>query len=271
MTLPKQSPCDIEEQLVRDRAALAQSVAALRNRISGDHMLTGLLTANPAPIGRALITTVRDHPVAAALAGAGLAWALFGRKQPVEVAGNDLSGTKYEALSRWEDEGGPGVPLEEPDLNWLAEAESLRNRASAALAALESKARERFASAADLAQERAAVLAALAKDVRQSMRSGLDHLTAAAQDQIVAAREAAYATQLSARKATGKAIVDHPFAAAGLALAVGAAIGLSLPRTRTEDRVLGPERDRLLAEARRLLAEERLRASAAMDALSSGR
>lgn len=269
MTRP--NPFEIEAQLARDRLALEQSVAALRDRFSAGNVMAGLMKIDTTPYSRAVDTAVRRHPMAWAVVGAGLAWALLGRKSGAGAETDGLSGTKYEALSRWEDEGGPAVPLEEPDLKWLAQAETLRDRASAALAQLESNARGKLASAAELAQDRAAILADLARDLRQSMRSGLDHLSASAQDRIVAAREAAYAAQLTARHATGKMIEDHPFAAAGLALAAGAAIGWSLPRTQGEDRILGPERDRLLDETRQLLAEERQRAVAAMEALSAGR
>lgn len=275
MTDTNLNPHEIEEQLARDRAALSGSIDALRNRLSLDHMVTdvfGLIKSNPGPYTKAIDSVVRANPLALAVVGVGLAWLILGRKtSPAAPAeGEALSGTKYEALSRWEDEGGPAVPLDDPDLKWVAQAEDLRSRASAALTRLEELAYEKLASAAEVAQERAAILAGLAKDVRTAMRDGLEHLSSAAQDRIVAAREAAYAAQLNARKATGQMIEDHPMATAGIALALGVAVGAALPRTRTEDKIIGPERDRLLAETRRMLAEERLRAVAAAEMLAEG-
>lgn len=275
MTDTDPHPHQIEDQLARDRAALTNSINALRNRLSADHVVTdvlGLIKSHPATYTTAIDKVVRANPMALAVVGAGLAWLLLGRTKTQAAApcGEVLSGTKYEALSRWEDEGGPAVPLEDPDLKWVAQSEDLRSRASAALAQLEEMARARLASAGEVAQERAAILAGLAKDVRAAMREGLEQLSTAAQDRIVAAREAAYAAQLNARKATGKMIEDHPMATAGIALALGVAVGAALPRTRTEDKILGPERDRLLAETRRMLAEERLRAIAAAELLADG-
>ncbi len=268
-------PREIEEQLARDRAALTQSIDALRNRLTGEHVVSdvfGLIKSNPAPYTQVIDKVVRSNPLALAVVGAGLAWLLLGRKSPCAAVSDcdGLSGTKYEALSRWEDEGGPAVPLDEPDLVWVAQAEDLRSRASAALARLEELAHNGLASVAEIAHERAAILTQLAKDVRSSMRAGLEQLSSAAQERIVAAREAAYTAQLNARKATGQMIEDHPMAAAGIALAIGVAVGAALPRTRTEDQILGPERDRLLGETRRLLAEERLRAAAAAELLAEG-
>lgn len=274
MTHPNATPREIEAQLAQDRAALTQSFDALRNRISADSVVSdvfGLIRSNSGVYTSAVDKAVRANPLALAVAGAGLAWYFLGRKSPVaEPQGDGLSGTKYEAMSRWEDEGGPAEPLDDPDQEWVQQAETLRTRASAALAYLEELARDRLASASEIAQERAAILSDLARDVRSAMREGLGQLSTAAQERIVLAREAAYAAQLSARKATGQMIEDHPMVAAGLALALGVAVGVALPRSRSEDQILGPERDRLLAETRRLLAEERLRAVAAAELLAEG-
>jgi hypothetical protein len=49
---------------------------------------------------------------------------------------------------------------------------------------------------------------------------------------------------------TGARIERHPLLLGGIALIAGAVIGAALPRTRTEDRLLGETRDRLLQEAR---------------------
>ena len=43
--------------------------------------------------------------------GVGLAWLVLGRKAGPSLPEPPLAGTKYEALSRWEDEGGPPAPL----------------------------------------------------------------------------------------------------------------------------------------------------------------
>jgi hypothetical protein len=55
---------------------------------------------------------------------------------------------------------------------------------------------------------------------------------------------------------TGHVIDDRPLLAAGIGMAVGAAIGAVLPGTATEDRLLGPGRDRVLAQAKGRLRQE---------------
>ncbi len=62
--------------------------------------------------------------------------------------------------------------------------------------------------------------------------------------------------QQAAARQPGRLIEDRPLLAAGIGMAIGAAVGAILPRTAVEDRVLGPDRDLLLAQARAVLREE---------------
>ncbi len=262
MRMDNLEPDLIERQLQQDRAVLKASLSALGDRFTVQGVTGDLLTH-----AQTLGTLARANPAVVSLAGAGLAWYLLKRKQSQPIEASGLSGTHYEAQSVWEDEGGPAMPLDDPDFDWIAEAEALRAKADATLHGLESIAHDGI----EYAKQRAAVIADLARDVRQAMRRGLEQLSTAAQDRILAAREAAYEAQLSLRASTSKVINDHPLAITGAALALGAAIGAALQRRPSQDRKLAEERDRLLAETRRLLAHERNRASAAMDILAGSR
>ncbi|WP_284323465.1 hypothetical protein [Cypionkella aquatica] len=253
----------IEQQLRHDRAALKASLSALGDRFSLPNVPGDMLTHL-----QSLGSVARSNPALVSLAGAGLAWFLLRRNgSGVGADPAGLSGTAFEAQSRWEDEGGPVQDLEDEDFDWIAEAEALRAKANDSLHGLEAMALDGI----EYAKQRAAVLADLAADVRKSMRRGLDQLSTAAQDRILAAREAAYEAQLSLRASTTKAIHDHPVAITGAALALGAAIGAALQRRPVADRKLAQERDRLLEETRRLLAHERRRANDAMDILAGSR
>ncbi len=260
MRMDNLEPDRIARQLQQDRAALKASLAALGDRFTRQG-LGGDLLSHAQTLGN----VARANPVLVSVAGAGLAWYLLRRNA---AAGTDgLSGTAYEAQARWEDEGGPTQPLEDNDFDWIAEAEALRAQANVSLHKLEALALDGL----EYAKQRAAVLADLARDVRKAMRRGLDQLSTAAQDRILAAREAAYEAQLSLRASTAKAINDHPVAITGAALALGAAVSAALLRRPAQDRKLAQERDRLLAETRRLLAHERRRANEAMDILAGSR
>ena len=265
MRMDNIEPDLIERQLQQDRAALKASIAALGDRFSVQGMGGELMTH-----AQSLGKIARANPVLVSVAGAGLAWYLLRRNSAAaaaETTVGTLSGTAYEAKSRWEDEGGPVQPIEDDDFDWIEEAEALRAQANVSLQKLESLALDGL----EYAKERGAVLADLARDVRTAMRRGLDQLSTAAQDRILAAREAAYEAQLSLRASTTKAINDHPLAITGAALALGAAVSAAMLHRPSHDRKMAKERDRLLKETRRLLVHERRRADEAMDILAGTR
>lgn len=269
-------PKVIEAAIERDRASLASALDELQDRVTVDGIVRealGLIRSNTAGYTRAIDEAVRANPLALALTGIGLAWLVFGARK--STSGEP----RTEALLRWEDEGGPVVPAGDIDTEWSRASDSLRQRASETLRRIEADARAAATSVRgsvadgasqvrDFAAERAAVVADLTAGLRSSFRHGLQGLSDSAQDRIAAAREAAYAARVRAERAvkntageTGRMIEDHPMVAGAIALAVGAALASALPRTRTEDATFGPERDRLMREAARLLAEERDRAS----------
>jgi len=92
-----------------------------------------------------------------------------------------------------------------------------------------------------------------------------------------AAADAATKAASDARAGLGRAIDDYPLALALLGLFAGAAIGALLPKSRVEEQVIGPARERIRGEATSLGKEaiERARhaagraADAAADAVKS--
>jgi hypothetical protein len=257
------TPTDIERALTAERAALAGTLAALRDRLApGSLMADGraALRAEAGPMVARLDRAIRAQPVAAAVAGVALAALVLGRRTDPGTAEPTLAGTRFEALTRWEDEGGPPAPDPvAPDQDWLVEAQGLRKRARELLARIDDAARRGLAPAAELAAHRTAVLAALACDTAAALGRGLGDLTGAARDQAILARERLYRSRLA--EAAGSAAADHPLAT-GLAVAgLGAVTACLFPQTETEDRLLGPLRDDLVDDARQALRDEVMRAS----------
>ena len=244
---------------------MAQTIDGLRNRLSADALIGDALSMAKAQLGpavRLLDSAVRSNPLAAAMTGIGLAWLVLGRRPAAPEPPPALAGTRYEALTRWEDEGGPVAPLPAPDDVWIAEADRLRDTASKVLARIDAAARAHLRPVAEIAASRAAVLADLARDTRAAMLRGLETLTGGAQTRILAARETAYAARLVAARHGARLIEERPLIAGAVAVALGAAVAAVLPRTATEDRIFGPERDQLLTRARQVLDQERTRAAA---------
>lgn len=106
-----------------------------------------------------------------------------------------------------------------------------------------------------------------ARDAAHRLAQGTESLSEEARTRVVAAREravdVAQRAEAAARRAQARGrehaqdfFEDHPLVAGALAMAVGAAIGGALPRTRTEDELLGGTRDDLFDEAERIFEEE---------------
>lgn len=270
------TPGQIEAQLDQDRDALAESLHALRSRLSLEGLWSDgatLVKANAAPYTQALDAAIRANPVALAVTAVGLAWLILGRRKSPEGDPSSLAGTRFEAETRWEDEGGPvsDLPmadLPETDAAWMQEADTLRLRAAAMIARINTAVRDNLAPAADLAKIRSDVVVSLAKDIRRVMAKGLDTVSGGARDKILAGREQAYLMRISATKVGAETVRDNPVVA-GLALAVaGATVAALLPRSAFENQVFGTPRDQVVGEAKRVLKDERQRVSNFVQGLS---
>ncbi|EAR49693.1 hypothetical protein OG2516_03523 [Oceanicola granulosus HTCC2516] len=123
-------------------------------------------------------------------------------------------------------------------------------------------------SAASGAARSAADRAARARD---ALAHGTENLSEAARERVIAARERAMDMRDRAARTASDSwnysrdsatdfIEEQPLVAGALALAVGAALGSALPRTRYEDEYLGRYRDDLFDEAERIFHEEREKA-----------
>lgn len=102
-----------------------------------------------------------------------------------------------------------------------------------------------------------------ASDLRARIDEGTSGLSDAARERVRRAREAAISAQEAVERhtsATAREIRrtshDNPLLVGALVAAAGAVLAASLPRTSTEDRVLGSRRDQLFDEANRVFREE---------------
>lgn len=227
------TPRAIEAGLERDRSALASTIDELTHRASIDYITQealGLIKVNTSDATRSAERALRDNPMAFGLMGLGLAWFLLGGK------GNG----KHM----------PALHADDPDPEWHLNLGSVRTRAMDALHRIEDEARSTFDNitdqARDFAAERAQVLDDFTAEFRQNLSSGLEHLTDSAREQIISARQQAYAAYLRAErvvKGGTQEIVtlvdDHPVAAGAAALTLGAIVGLAVMKAGQQDRSEG--------------------------------
>lgn len=144
--------------------------------------------------------------------------------------------------------------------------QGLGSRASAAMG----RAAERIGGGARRARsgasDRADRVRAGAGRLRARMDHGLEGFSQAARERVLAARKAAVDARENAERAARQgrqkmadAYDNAPLVTGALALAVGAALGSLLPRTETEDDLMGAESDRLMDDAMRIYDEEKAR------------
>ncbi|NUH64705.1 DUF3618 domain-containing protein [Sulfitobacter sp. S0837] len=143
-------------------------------------------------------------------------------------------------------------------------ARHTRDRVSAGGRSAVDSIRHTASGAAGSVREGANAATERAHALRQRLSEGTESMSAEARERIVMARARAmdawnasgrYASQ--GRERAADMFEEHPLVAGALALAVGAAFGAALPRSRTEDAYLGEHSDALFHEAERIYAEER--------------
>ncbi|WP_088636233.1 DUF3618 domain-containing protein [Phaeobacter sp. 22II1-1F12B] len=119
-------------------------------------------------------------------------------------------------------------------------------------------------SAADSAASARDAVSSRARRIRRRLADGTDTLSEEARERVISARWAAVrARRSAARRARSGAdqaqrfFEENPLVVGGLALAAGAVLAGTLPRTRQEDDWFGKQSDRYYDKAERMLETER--------------
>lgn len=261
---------EIERSLERDRMQLARSLAELQDRLSPGALVEQgkeALVAQASPLVSRLDHAIRAQPVVAAVAGVALAALILGRYRD---QAEPRPAEKFEALTRWEDEGGPPAPEPvDPDEEWLHQAKTLRMQARDLLRKLDHAARRSLAPVAEIARHRTAVLSAYARDTKAALEHGLEGLTESARAEALEARERIYTASLTATAKGREVVENHPIASGLAAAGFGAAVAMLFPPTEAEDRLMGEARDALMDDARATLKAEVTKASDLAQSLQS--
>jgi hypothetical protein len=288
------SPEEIERDIERKRAALAGTVDALQDRVSPERLVNEVVRSvreHGGDVGTAIAQSVKQNPVGLALTGIGLAWLIFGRSHDAPGAGYGAgsplgarghrggpAGTG-DAPGGADYYGAPGgrryaldtypdwarVDLDDHDEDWD------EDRPPGERAGMGEAVAEAAGNAAEAVGDAGRRAAERAKRIGERLARGTEDLSESARERVLAARRRAMAfarrseagarrSLAAGRDAAADAFEDHPLVIGAIAMAVGAAIGGALPRTRQEDALLGEARDDLFQEAERLLAAERAKA-----------
>lgn len=230
---------EIKSEIERTRVEMSETLGEIQERLRPDHLIqqakdtvseaasgkvrnimqsageTATMVADQTKYaGRSVADYVRSHPVQVALIAGGVTWWL--------LRGHDRSDDWEGASEGWQDGQG------------YSEGYSINEERP-----LTAKVGEYAESARETVGEYASSATATARRAGQRVRS--------------AASTATVRTRQGLQRASTSVddwVHEYPLAAGAIAVAVGAAIGLSAPSTEWEDRTLGERRDQALERAR---------------------
>ena len=237
-------PSEIRQNIEETRAQMGGTLGELQERLSPDHVKAQVresvketideakIALRAATVGKvetmirdtgntlsearqSLWDTIRENPVPAALSAIGLTWLFLNRGGRRRY----VSEGRYKGGFEADDFGrGPGT-------------------GEGALRATVRDAKQRASEMAGSAQQKASELASTASETAERM---------ADRAQVQVRR---------VEQAVGGWMDENPLAIGAVALAAGTAIGLALPRTEGEDRILGGARDTVVNEAEQLASK----------------
>ncbi len=221
--------------------------------------------------GRGLAQTIRDNPIPAAVAAAGIGWLIMNSRE-----GRARPALRRAARRRLADEL-PDETFEPYESRALRGdvgdiAEDVRERAHD----LSERVQETAQRAGERAPEVRDRVAERAQEVRERVAERAHEARVRLAERARSARRAIADTASGAgrrvregARSTARAVEDRydesPIGMGAVALAIGLVFGYALPSTRGEGRVMGRARDRLVERARERVADARERVEGVVD------
>ncbi|HEY8607854.1 MAG TPA: DUF3618 domain-containing protein [Noviherbaspirillum sp.] len=267
------SPEEIESDIERTRADFSSTIEAIQHKLSPSEMMDNAvdyaLSTTPGAFSVNLINSVRDNPIPVALIGVGIAWLMAaGRKEPAYPAGYYRRGRRsayYSDLDTpYEDEFAAEYPTSadagtssDGMMQRMASrtgdtARGLKEKASQAGQRLSSSA----SSVTGRVQQAGQSARSRLQETTQSARSRLQETTQSAQARMSEMSRRSQMHYSRAKQQVGQFADEQPLMIGAIGIAVGAALGALLPRTRREDELLGDTRDELLERAKEAAREQ---------------
>ena len=266
-------PREIRGGIARTRVEMSETIGEIQERLRPEHLLqqakdnvkdaattkvrnimhsaserAQTIADRTETAGRGTADYARSHPAQMALVAGGLTWWLLNRSNRTEMwrspssrPWNPPADRFYDDEGRLPGQGASGSRLADTAGEYVATA---REAAGEFVESARETAGEYAASARETAGE-------LADSARTGARRAAERIREAASDTSVQARQG----WRSASTSLDEWMQQNPLAAGAVAVAVGAAIGLSAPRTQLENRTLGETRDQAMEAASRKARE----------------
>jgi Protein of unknown function (DUF3618) len=217
----------LEREAEQHRAEIAQTLQELRSRMTPGQVVDQLVDYARDGSGGMFLHNLRrqavDNPLPLVMVGTGLAWLM-------------MNGRHSTASSSATSDPGSGS----------------RDKAVDAKDGLANKVGDAKEAVADASTSASASLKGAASSAYDAAAEAADRATDAISNSASSVRNTASSTV----KAVMDFFKEQPLALAGIGLALGAAIGASLPATETEDELMGDASDNLKARAGDLASEQ---------------
>lgn len=294
---------EIRDDIRRTRAEMDQTVDRLAERLRPRHLIDDLIEvvrgkvtggASPAGptdagatamdeakhYGTAILGSLKNHPMPAALIGAGLAWLLFDQARDGAGGGGVRTYGKAGRPGRWREEdlrehsgslvdartgepyddsygagyrrGAAGAGGGGPDL--LAKAKDAVSGVGEKIADAAGAVKDSIAGAAGSIKDSVSGAAGSAREAMSGAASSAADMGRQAGDWTGSAYDSSRQNLRQGydrgRRGFEDALNEYPLASAAAALAAGVLTGLLLPGTRVEDRVMGEQASRLKDQAK---------------------
>lgn len=278
----KRSPEEIESDIERTRADFSSTIEAIQHKLSPSEMMGNAkeyaLSTTPGAFSVNLINTIRDNPIPVALIGIGVAWLMRADKRPrydtgytrgrrsayyadMDSAYEDEFATGYGAGTM--DTGSGESTMQRARARTSDAARGIREKAgevgqrlSGTASSVSSRLSDTASSVSGRLSSTASTMSDRMSETAYSARARMQSTAQTAQARMSEMSRRSQEQYYRARQRAGELIDEQPLVLAALGVAVGAALGASLPRTERENELMGTVRDDLLDRAKETAREQ---------------
>lgn len=278
-------PRTIEQEIDRDRARVSETIDALQSKLSPNNIMDEVvkaMSAHSGEIAGGLKRAVRNNPLPLVLTGIGLAWLMAssgdksassgsvyidrstGSSGGVGLGGGGMGGGMHVGERVSETAGGAMSGLR----STVSGARDATGHAMGVASDVASGAASTISGAASTIAGAASGAAGTIADAASGAAGTLSDGLGAGLSQVKAAAGWGSSQGRHLRQGMGSLAEEQPLVLGALALALGAALGGALPRTRTEDELLGAEADRFKTAAMNTIETEGRKVAAVAGAVA---
>lgn len=260
-TSRQRDPAEIRADIEQTRAQMSQTVDALQERLAPERLKNEALDkVRNATVGKVenfaddardmakgatstMIETIKKNPVPAALVAIGLGWLFMERPSEGRQYRKDMYRRERYYSGGYGPYGAYG-PADRPEE--YARGSSRAYQAPGGI-------QDRMSQTAGSVQDKVSQAASNVQDTVSQAASGVQdtvsNVTSQASDTASQLADQAQHTAQRAKSRFEHMMQENPLLVGAAAIAVGAAIGLSLPSTQAEQKLMGETRDNLMDKA----------------------